>query len=84
MCYKHRLRPACACAQSDQSLCLALKYDIGVKLLTEYDLEFLSLKGGCTGLSEYTHFKMPRRRKSNVVAQLCFTACGLQDVVQSA
>ena len=25
-----------------------------VKLLTEHHLEFLSLKGGCRGLSEYT------------------------------
>ena len=25
------------------------------KLLTEHCLEFLSLKGGCTGFSEFTH-----------------------------
>ena len=31
--------------QSDQSL----KYSMTIKLLTEQDLEFLSLKGGCTG-----------------------------------
>ena len=30
-----------------------------VKLLTEYHLEFLSLKGGCRGSSESTHVKMP-------------------------
>ena len=30
-----------------------------VKLLTEHHLEFLSLKGGCRGSSEYTHVKMP-------------------------
>ena len=30
-----------------------------VKLLTEHILEFLSLKGGCTGLVESTHVKMP-------------------------
>ena len=30
-----------------------------VKLLAEYHLEFLSLKGGCMGLSESTHVKMP-------------------------
>ena len=29
-----------------------------VKLLTEYYLEFLSLRGGYTGLSEYTIVKM--------------------------
>ena len=32
---------------------------MGVKLLTEHHLEFLSLKGGCKGLSESTHVKMP-------------------------
>ena len=30
-----------------------------VKLLTGHDLEFLSLKGDCTGLSESTLVKMP-------------------------
>ena len=30
-----------------------------VKLLTEHHLEFLSLKGGCTGSSESAHVKMP-------------------------
>ena len=30
-----------------------------VKLLTEHNLEFLRLKGGCTGSSESTHVKMP-------------------------
>ena len=30
-----------------------------VKLLTEHHLEFLSYKGGCTGLSESTFVKMP-------------------------
>ena len=49
MCYQLRLRPAWACTQSDQSLCLALKYSVSVELLTEHNLEFLSLKGGCTG-----------------------------------
>ena len=29
-----------------------------IKLLTEHHLEFLSLKGGCTGSSEFTHVKM--------------------------
>ena len=59
MCDKQRLRPACAYAQSDQSLCLSLEYSQSVKLLTEHHLEFLSLKGGCAGLSESTHVKMP-------------------------
>ena len=43
-----------------------------VKLLTEQNLEFLSLKGGCTGLSESTLVKMQHCWKSHVVAQLCF------------
>ena len=43
------LRSACAYAQSDQSLCSSLEYSMTVKLLTENHLEFLSLKGGCTG-----------------------------------
>ena len=41
-----------------------------VKLLTEHHLEFLSLKGGCTGLSESTHVKMPHCWKSHVVAHM--------------
>ena len=39
---------------------------MSVKLLTEHHLEFLSLKGGCTGLSESTLVKMPHRWKSHV------------------
>ena len=30
-----------------------------VKLLTEHHLDFLSLKGGCRGSSEFTHVKIP-------------------------
>ena len=41
-----------------------------VKLLTEHHLEFLSLKGGYTGSSESTHFKMPLCWKSHALAQL--------------
>ena len=43
------------------------------KLLTEHHLEFLSLKGGCTGLSGSTHVKMPICWKSHVVGQITFT-----------
>ena len=43
---------------------------MSVKLLTEYHLEFLSLKGGCTGSSEYKHVKMPHCLKSHVAAQI--------------
>ena len=52
VCNKQRLRPTCAYAQFDQSLCLSLKYSMIVKQLTELHSEFLSLTGGCTGLSE--------------------------------
>ena len=41
-----------------------------VKLLTEHHLEFLSLKGGCTGSSESTLVKMPHCWKSHVMAQM--------------
>ena len=37
---------------------------MSVKLLTEHRLEFVSLKGGCTGSSESTLFKMPHCRGS--------------------
>ena len=70
MCDQQSLRSACAYAQSDQSLCLSLEYSMSVKLLTEHYLEFLSVKGGCTGLSESTLVKMPHCWKSHVAAQL--------------
>ena len=51
-----------------------------VKLLTEQHLEFLSLKGGCPGLSESTLVKMPHCWKSHVMAQLSFlTDIGLEE-----
>ena len=43
---------------------------MSAKLLTEHHLEFLSLKGGCTGLSESTLVKMPHCWKSLVVAHI--------------
>ena len=45
-----------------------------VKLLTEYNMEFLSLREGCIGSSEYIHVKMPHCWKSHVAAKfsLCF------------
>ena len=39
------------------------------KLLTEHQLKFLRLKGGCTLSSESTLVKMPHCGKSNVAAQ---------------
>ena len=41
-----------------------------VKLLTEYHLEFLSLKGGCRGWSESTLVKMSNCWKSHAAAHL--------------
>ena len=43
-----------------------------IKLLTEHHLEFLRLKGGCRGLSESTHVKMPHGWKSHAAAHLHF------------
>ena len=60
-----RLRPACAYAQSDQSLCLSLEYS---RLLTEQHLVFLILKGGCIGSSKSTLVKIPHFWKSHVTA----------------
>ena len=41
-----------------------------VKLQTEQRLEFLSLKGGCRGLSESTLVKLPHCWKSHVTSQM--------------
>ena len=41
-----------------------------LKLLTEDHLEFLSLKGGCTGLSESTLVKVPHCWKSHATAHI--------------
>ena len=43
---------------------------MSVKLLTKHHLEFLSLKGDCTGSSESTLVKMPHCWKSHVVAHM--------------
>ena len=68
MCDQQILRSACACAQSDLSLCLSLDYFLIVKLLTEQHLKFLSLTGGCTGSFESTFVKIPHCWKSHVAA----------------
>ena len=44
-----------------------------VKLLSEHHLEFLSLKGGCTGSSEFTIVKMQHCWKPHVTAH--FLSC---------
>ena len=41
-----------------------------VKLLTEHHLEFLSLKGGCRGLSQSTLAKMSNCLTSHAAAQM--------------
>ena len=43
---------------------------MNIKLLTEQHLEFLSLKGGCTGSSESIHVKMHHCWKSHVAAHI--------------
>ena len=65
---QQRVRSACVYTQSDQSLYSSLEYSVGFKLLTEFHLVLLSLKGGCTGSSEYTLVKMPHCWKSHVAA----------------
>ena len=72
MCDQQSLRSACAYALFDQSLCLSLEYSMSVKLLTEHHLEFLSLKGSCTGPSESILVKMPHSWKSHVAAHFTF------------
>ena len=47
-----------------------------VKLLTEQHLEYLSLKGGCTGSYEYTLVKMPHCWKSHATAHLLILISG--------
>ena len=67
-----RLRSAWAYAQSDQSLFKSLEYSTSVELLTKQHLEFLSLKGGCTGSYEPTLVKIPHCWKSHVMAYIIF------------
>ena len=53
-----------------------------VKLLAEQHLEFLSLKEGCTGPSEYTLVKMPHCWKSHVEAHLfCYCLMGFHPIL---
>ena len=51
---------------------MSLEHSITVKPLTEDNLEFLGLKGGCTGSSESTHVEMPHW-KSHVMAHICIS-----------
>ena len=70
MCDQQNLRSACTYGQSDQRLCLSLKYSMSDKLLTEHYLEFVSLKGGWTGSSESTLVKIPHCWKLHVTANI--------------
>ena len=72
MCDQQSLRSACAYAQSDQSLCKSLEYSMTVRLLNEQHLEFLRLKGGCTGVYESTLVKITNLWKSHVTAHICY------------
>ena len=49
---------------------------MSIKLLTEHHLEFLNLKGGCTGSSESTLVKMPHCWKSQVAAHFWLPLAG--------
>ena len=49
---------------------LSLEYAMNVKVLSEYHLEILSIKGGCTGSSKSTLVKMPHCWISHVAAHI--------------
>ena len=70
MCDQQKFRPACAYAQSGQSLYLSLKFSMNIKLLTEHHLDFISLKGGRTGSFESTLVEMTHCWKSHVAAYI--------------
>ena len=67
LCDQQSLRSACSYAQSDQSLCWWLEYSMTVNLLTGYQLEYLSLKEGCTSSSHFTLVQMLYCWKSHVM-----------------
>ena len=54
-----------------------------VKLLTEHNFEFLSLKGGCRGSSESTHVKMTHCWKSHATAHI-WLSCGHLHIEEGA
>ena len=53
---------------------------MSVKLLTEHNWEFLSLKGGCRGSYESTLVKMPHCWKSHAMAIFFKAGEGLKDL----
>ena len=54
---------------------------MSVKLLTEHYLEFISLKGVCTGSPESTLVKMPNCWKLHFAAQLYFLIARIQKLL---
>ena len=54
-----------------------------VELLTEQHLEFVNLKGGCTGSSESTLVKLPHSWKSHVVARI-YNQAGMSQPLKQA
>ena len=61
-----RIRAGC----SEPLRVASIFYAMSVKLLAERHLEFLSLKGGCTGSSELTLVKTPHCWKSGEAAHI--------------
>ena len=57
-------------SQYSRFLTMSLECSMIVKLLTEHHLEFLSLKGGCIGLSESTRVDIPHCWKSHATAHI--------------
>ena len=53
---------------------------MNIKLLAKHHLEFLSIKGGCTGLSECIHVKTPHCWKSYIMAQIYLNSKSLQQL----
>ena len=56
---------------------------MSVKLLTEYHLEFLNLKGGCTGLFESTLVKRLHCWKAHAMAHIVFAVQEMKDKMWS-
>ena len=79
---QHEISNNVVCATSkgsDQpahtSLCQSLEYSMTLRLLTEYNSEFIGLKGGCTGCTgspESTLVKMQHCWKSHFAAHIIF------------
>ena len=55
-----------------------------VKLLIEHYLEFLSLKGGCRGSSEFTLVKMSNCWKSHAAAQFLINYYELTSCIENS